>query len=109
MHPAASLVLAQSHLADLYADADRERRARAAGPRAHGDLVEITRLHLDPVAHDVQHNRNRYETSASAGSRWASRMRVSSSATIRTPSSISASDTVPYPKTSPSVPGPWAA
>lgn len=83
MHPTASLILAQSHLADLYDDADRERRARAArlsrgidrsGRTAHRVYVVVARV---------------------LGSRRPSRTPASSSATTWIPSSISAPDTVP--------------
>ena len=83
MHPTASVILAQSHLATLYDDADRERRARDARLTRGIDRPGRSGGRLyDAVARIL-------------GSRRSSRIAASSSATIWSPSSISASDTVP--------------
>lgn len=83
MHPTASLILAQSHLADLYDDADRERRARAAR-LSRGIDRSVRTAHRGYVA-----------AARVLASRRSSRTRASSSATTWIPSSISASDTAP--------------
>jgi hypothetical protein len=83
MHPTATVILAQSHLAALYDDADRERRARAARlSRGFDRRRWSVGRSYDAVARIL-------------GSRRSSRIAASSSATIWRPSSISSSDTVP--------------